>query len=123
MPDEKEPSDPVDAGHDDRDPPPARPAPLQERERADMGCIIMIMAGFLGIFFVPAIALLGGAPLIIPLLFMLLVALVTPFINPADRMPTKARWIGRILTFVILTLLLVLAWYFVFLRQVPLLRE
>jgi len=123
--------------HDDEDPglrdadaenispqaPPARPGPLQERERMDTGCLVLLMAGFVGVFFIPAIFLLGGAPAIIPLITLLLVALVTPFINPTEKMSSKARWTGRLITFFGIALILVGAWYMVFMREAPLLRE
>ena len=89
----------------------------------DTGCLLLLMAGFVGVFFIPAVLLLGGAPAIIPLITLLLVALSTPFINPTEKMSVKARWTGRLITFGGLALLLVVAWYLVFMREVPLLRE
>ena len=81
------------------------------------------MLGFVGVFFLPAIFLLGGAPAIIPLITLILVVMVTPFINPAERKPTRARWTGRVITFASLALILLIGWFVIFMRDVPLLRE
>lgn len=124
MPDDVDPSlRDADAENNSREAPPARPGPLQERERMDTGCLLLLMAGFVGVFFVPAVFLLGGAPAIIPLITLMLVALVTPFINPTEKMSMRARWTGRFITFAGLAGILVVAWYLIFMRDVPLLRE
>ena len=122
MPDPEDPLS-ADAENNTPDAPPARPVPLQNRERMDFGCLALLMAGFVGIFFLPAIFLLGGAPAIIPLITLLLVAVVTPLINPAERMSPKAKWIGRLATFLGLTALLAGGWVAFFMREVPILRE
>ena len=103
--------------------PPARPAPLVEREKADMGCVALLMAAFVGVFFIPAVFLLGGAPVIIPLITLLLVAVITPVINPTERMAPKARWIGRAATFFGLSLLLGFVAVRIFTGNAPVLRE
>ena len=89
----------------------------------DTGCLLLLMAGFVGVFFLPAVFLLGGAPAIIPLITLLLVAMVTPFINPSEKMSAQAKWTGRLITFFGIALILVGAWYLIFMRDVALLRE
>lgn len=123
MADSKE--DPLPSGDENNTPeaPPSRPAPLQDREKMDVGCLLLLMAAFAGIFCLPALFLLGGAPAILPLLTLLLVALVTPFINPAERMEPRAKWTGRLLTFLGLALLLAAGWYWFFQRAEPILLE
>ena len=124
MPDDVDPSlRDADAENNSREAPPARPGPLQERERMDTGCLILLMSGFVGVFFIPAVFLLGGAPAIIPLITLLLVAMVTPFINPSEKMSQQAKWTGRLITFFGLALILAVAWYVIFMRDAPLLRE
>ncbi len=124
MPDDVDPrpSD-ADAENNSREAPPARPGPLQERERMDTGCLLLMMAGFVGVFFIPAVFLLGGAPAILPLITLLLIAMVTPFINPAEKMSGRARWTGRLITFFGLALVVAIAWYFIVMREAPMLRE
>jgi len=115
----------ADAVHDAYAPPTASPAvlPSGPGERMDTGCLMLMIAGFFVLFALPAFFLLGGAPLIIPLILLLLVAMITPLINPTERRPARARWTGRGITFFILALLLVGVWYVIFLRDVPVLRE
>jgi hypothetical protein len=117
--------DPMAAGNENHTPeaPPARSGPLASRERMDVGCLLLMIGGFFVLFALPAFFLLGGAPLIIPLILLLLVAVLTPFINPAERKSEKARWIGRGITFFVLAMLLVGGWALIFLRDAPLLRE
>lgn len=122
MPDDVDPLS-AEAENNTPEAPPSRPVPLQARERMDMGCLLLMMAGFVGVFALPALVLLGGALLIIPCITLLLVALVTPFINPVEGRSPKARWTGRLLTFLGLSLLLLVGWYLVFLRDTPLLLE
>lgn len=88
-----------------------------------MGCVALIMAGFIGVFLLPAAFLLGGAPIIIPLISLLLVAVITPLINPTEKMSSKARWVGRLTTFLVLGLGLAFAAFRVFNGETPLLRE
>ena len=124
MPDDLDPrpSD-ADSENNSKEAPPSRPGPLQERERMDTGCLLLVMAGFVGVFFVPAALALGGAPAIPPLITLLLVALVTPLISPCEKMPDKAKWTGRLITFFALSLLLLAGLYFVFMREAPVLLE
>ena len=124
MPDDVDPSlRDADAENNSAGAPPSRPGPLKDREGMDTGCLLFLMAGFVGIFFIPAVFLLGGAPLIIPLITLLLVVMATPFINPAEKFPTKGRWTGRVITFFSLAILLTVGWYFTFMQEAPLLRE
>jgi hypothetical protein len=122
MPDEV---DPLAAENENNTPdaPPSRMEPLRTSERMDVGCLAMMIGGFIVLFFLPAFFLLGGAPFIIPLLLLFLVACATPFINPTERRPPQAQWTGRILTFLGLALLLLAAWYYIFLREAPALLE
>ena len=105
------------------EPAPLRMGPLGQRERMDTGCLLLMMVGFVVVFAMPAFFLLGGAPLIIPLITLFMLALATPFLNPAERKSRRARWTGRLVVFLILALLLGVVCYGVFLRQAPLLRE
>ena len=89
----------------------------------DTGCLLLLTAGFVVVFFVPAVFLVGGAPAIIPLITLLLVAMVTPLINPTEKMAARAKWTGRLITFLGLALILVAAAWFIFMREGPLLRE
>ena len=84
---------------------PPAPAATAVHDKPDVGCLIFLFFGFIGIFLAPAILLLGGAPLILPLMFAFLYALATPFINPAEKMAPGARWKGRIVTWLVLCLL------------------
>lgn len=124
MPDDVDPSlRNADAENNTPEARPPRPGALQEREKFDTGCLVMLMAGFVGVFFIPAIFLLGGAPAIIPLITLMLIAMGTPFINPTEKMSLKARWIGRSITFSSIAVILVIAWYWTFMREMPMLRE
>lgn len=122
MPDDVE-TQGADAENNTPEAPPARPLPLKERERMDTGCLLLMVAGFFGVFMLPAFFLLGGAPVILPLLTLLLVAVLTPFINPVEKWSPKAMWIGRGVTFGVIGLILLVGWYLVFMRAVPVLRE
>lgn len=107
---------PADSENNTPEAPATRPAPLREREdKSDLGCLLFLLAGFIGIFFIPAIFLLGGAPLIIPLVFLMLFAVVTPVINPAEKMPGRAKWIGRTVIFLTFAALLAAGgwWWFI----------
>ena len=118
MPPEPDPL-PADSENNTPDAPATRPAPLQDsRDKPDVGCILMLMAMFLGVFLTPAIFLLGGAPLVIPLLAVLIFAVLTPVLNPAERLPGKSKWIGRLLIFALLTALVAGAWWYL-MRHVP----
>lgn len=102
---------------------PPRLGPLGSRERMDGGCLALMMVGFVVVFAMPAFFLLGGAPLIIPLITLFMLALVSPLLNPAERKSRRARWTGRLVVFLVLASLLGMAWAAVFLRETPLLRE
>ena len=122
MPDDVDPHA-ADSENNSPDAPPTRAGPLKDRERMDTGCLLLMMLGFAGIFMVPAFFLLGGAPFIIPLIVMFLAALATPFINPTERMAPQARWTGRIVTFTVIAASLGVGWYYIFMREAPVLRE
>ena len=124
MPDEVDPSlRDADAENNSQEAPLPRPGPLKDRDRSDTGCLVLLMLGFVGVFFLPAIFLLGGAPAIIPLITLLLVAMITPIINPTERKPNRAKWTGRLITFFGLALILLAGWFLIFMRDMPLLRE
>jgi hypothetical protein len=110
MPDDPADDCPPDAENNTPDAPAPRPAALQH-DKPDVGCLIALGALFICIFLVPALALLGGAPLLVPVIMMFLLALATPWINPAERMSPRARWTGRVLTFLLLAGLVVAAWF------------
>lgn len=110
MPDDLADDCPPDAENSTDGAPAPRPAPSQLSDKADIGCLIILGVTFIGIFLLPAAFLLGGAPLIIPLITCLLLALSAPFINPLERRSPKAKWWGRILTFLLLAGLVVAAW-------------
>jgi hypothetical protein len=117
---------PADSENNTPEAPATRPAPLRATEdKSDFGCLLFLLAGFIGIFFLPAIFLLGGAPLIIPLVFLLLIAVMTPLINPTERMPgRRAKWTGRIIIFAgAATLLGVGAWWWFMHTGEAMLRE
>jgi len=122
MPDENPPP-PADGENNTPDAPPSRPAPLQDRERMDTGCLFLMMGGFVGLFLLPAFFLLGGAPFIIPVLTLFLLVLVTPFINPTEKMADRPRWTGRLVTWLVLAVLMAIGYYVLFMRAVPILRE
>ena len=110
MPDDPADACPPDAENNTADAPAPRPAPLQGADKADAGCLILLGVTFIGVFLLPAALLLGGAPVIIPLITCLLLALAAPFLNPLERRSPRAKWWGRIITFLILAGLVVAAW-------------
>ncbi len=112
MPDDPADACPPDAENNTSEAPPSRLASLQGADKADMGCLIALGALFAGVFlFIPAIWF-GGPLVIVAILFFLLV-IVTPFLNPLERRSSKARWWGRVLTFLLLAGLVVAAWFWV----------
>ena len=113
MPDESSDPCPPDAENNTPEAPAARPGPLQHSDKADAGCLILLGVTFIGVFLLPAAFLLGGAPLIVPLITCLLLVLVTPFINPLERQSTAAKWWGRVITFLLLAGGVVALWFWV----------
>lgn len=106
---------PADSENNTPDAPATRPAPLRDpQDKSDIGCLLMLLALFIGIFFLPAMFLLGGGPLVIPCLLLLIFAILTPVINPAERMARRPRWIGRVVIFLTLAGLVGAGcwWYF-----------
>jgi hypothetical protein len=101
------------------------PAPADKgtpvHDTADKGCLLMLFLLLIGVFLFPAIMLLGGSPVIVPIMTAFLLALATPFLNPAERMNDRAKWTGRILTWLGLVLLFagaaVATYYFLFPRK------
>ena len=101
MPDDPAAACPPNAEKNTSEAPGPRPAPLQGADKADLGCMIMLGAVFAGIFlFIPAIWF--GGPFVIVVIGVLLLALATPFLNPLERRASKAKWWGRVLTFLLL---------------------
>ena len=111
----EEPTDPCppDAENNTPDAPPARSGPLQRSEKSDAGCLILLGAAFIGVFLFPAALLLGGAPLIVPLITVLLLVILTPFVNPLEGRSVRAKWWGRVVTFLFLAGLFVAFWFWV----------
>jgi hypothetical protein len=121
MPDEPAPES-ADGENNTPEAPPPRPAPLQDRDKADMGCLMMMLGAFGALFFV--VPFLWFFPvIIIPALVLFLLVLVTPFINPTEKMADGPRWTGRLITWLVLALLAALGYYFLMMRAVPVLRE
>ncbi|MES2705665.1 MAG: hypothetical protein V4726_03585 [Verrucomicrobiota bacterium] len=115
---------PADSENNTPDAPATRPAPLRDpQDKSDVGCLLMLLALFIGIFFLPAIFLLGGAPLVIPCVLMLLFAVVTPVLNPAERMAPRPKWIGRLVIFLTLSGFIIAGWWYVYSHAAPVLRE
>ncbi len=89
--------------------------PGRDDQKSDTGCLIMLFVFFIGVFLFPAFFFLGGAPFIVPLIILFLVAIVSVPLNPLEHQAKKAKWMGRIVTFLILATLLGLAawhWWF-----------
>jgi hypothetical protein len=102
MPDESADPCPPDAENNTPEAPAPRPGPLQHSDKADAGCLIALGAVFVMVFLLPAAFLLGGAPVIIPLVACFLLILAVPFINPLERKGGAAKWWGRGITFLLL---------------------
>ncbi len=121
------PDDEMPVSADPESPPPepsSLPAPASTSEEpANAGCLALMLLGFAGVFLLPAVFLLGGAALVIPLIFLLLIVVVTPWINPTEKMAPKALWTGRLITFLGLSALLGIGMYVLFLRELPILQE
>ena len=82
-------------------PPPPDPS-AAPHDKADKGCLLFLFLGLLGVFLAPAILLLGGAPVIVPLLLVFLCTVATPVVNPTERLNPRARWTGRIITWLLM---------------------
>lgn len=102
-----------DAENNTPEAPAHRPQPLAENDKADTGCLVVLFFMFVGVFFLPAFVLLGGAPFIVPAISILLLILVTPFVNPTDRFSGPAKWWGRVITFLVLVGLIIGAWIWI----------
>lgn len=82
--------------------PDAAPSPPPFSDKADTGCLVLLGVAFLGIFLLPAVVMLGGAPVVIPALFILLAAVLTLILNPVKRSRPRARRIAHALIFFLL---------------------
>jgi hypothetical protein len=90
--------------------PAARAGPLQNHDKADVGCLIFLGFMLIVVFFIP-IAFWFGGPLVIIVITCLLLVLATPFCNPLENFAPAARWWGRVLTFLAMAGLLVWLWF------------
>ena len=90
MPDPKDPLS-ADAENNTPEAPPSRPGLLQDRERMDVGCLFLMVVSFVGIFALPAIFLLGGAPAILPLLTLRVFQFAFKYFNVALNFDTLRR--------------------------------
>ena len=117
MPDEPSDHCPPDAENNTTEAPALRPGPLQHADKADVGCLVMLFVMFIGVFLLPAVFLLGGAPIIIPLILCLLMVLATPFVNPMEGRSGRSIWIGRVITFLALAAIVVGVWYWLLGRK------
>lgn len=106
-----------DAENNLPDAPALRPAPLQSSEKADKGCLVMLVFLFAGVFLFPAFFFLGGAIFIVPLLLCFLMAMLAPYVNPLENRGTSARWWGRVISFVITAGVIITIWYRMFWRD------
>ena len=102
MPDEPPSACPPDSENNTPEAPATRPVPLTAPDRADTGCFIGLFGIFVGVFLMIALLARAGAVLIIAVLAAFLLAILTPMINPAERMAEKAKWWGRAITFIVL---------------------
>ena len=100
---------PPDAENNTPEAPAPRAAHLQH-DKPDIGCLLALVGLFILVFLAPALALLGGAPLILPLILCFLLVLATPWLNPAEKKEKRLKWTGRVLTFLLMAGLVVLAW-------------
>jgi hypothetical protein len=111
MPDLPSDPDQPDSENNLPEAPAVRPAPLQQQtDKADAGCLVMLFVLFIAVFLFPAVLLLGGAPVIIPLILCLLMVLATPFMNPMERRSGPSKWWGRGITFLVLAGAVVAVW-------------
>ncbi|HEX2749632.1 MAG TPA: hypothetical protein VHM91_16600 [Verrucomicrobiales bacterium] len=118
MPDDPSDHCPPDTENNTTEAPALRPGPLQHADKADTGCLVMLFVMFIGVFLLPAVFLLGGAPIIIPLILCLLMVLATPFVNPMEgRRSNRSVWTGRVVTFLVLAAIVVAAWYWLLGRK------
>lgn len=114
MPEEPIDQCPPDPENETPGAPVSRPAPLSRVDKADVGCLIFLGIGFVGVFLLPAAFLLGGAPVIVPLITCFLMVLATPFINPLERRSVSAKWWGRVITFSFLAGTIVVLWLWLY---------
>lgn len=116
MPDDTDNACPPDAENNTADAPAPRPAALQH-DKSDIGCMIALGGLLVCVFLLPAAIWFGGI-YVAAVLFVFLLALATPWINPVERMSPGAKWAGRVVTFLFLVALVVGA-YLLFQRYFP----
>ncbi len=116
MPDEPLSACPPDSENATPDASATHQVPLTEPDRADKGCFIGLFGIFVGVFIMIAVLARAGAVLIIAVLAAFLLAILTPMINPAERLSEKAKWRGRAITFVVLCALLSGGFLYVYYR-------
>ena len=112
MPDDPDAAGPPDAENTSPGSPPRSPEPAPpDYNKPDVGCLVLVALSFIGVLAAPAVFFLGGAPLILPGLAVLLLAVLAPLVNPTERMTGRGRWIGRIVTFLVLAALVAAGWF------------
>lgn len=100
-----------DAENNTPEAPAHRPQPLAEHDKADTGCLVFLFFLFIGVFFLPAFALLGGAPFIVPAIGILLLIILTRFVNPTERCAGPAKWWGRVICFLVMVAIVIGGWF------------
>ena len=103
------PACPDDAENSTPEAPAPRPAPLQAYDKPDVGCMIGLGGLLVGVFLLPAAIWFGGV-YVAGVIFLLLMVLATPWVNPTEKMGPGAKWAGRVITYLFLVGLVVVAW-------------
>ena len=92
---------PDDAENSTPEAPAPRPAPLQLYDKPDVGCMIGLAGILLGVFLLPAAIWFGGI-YVFGGIFLLLMVIATPWVNPTEKMAPGPKWAGRVITWLFL---------------------